>query len=209
MGTGGGAGDITISGGIIYADGLGAAADIGNGDGGSGGDMELDESGDISEDTGDGTGMEHTDVDALRLFTVRGLVAFFSVGGWMGLAASNWEMPAALLILLSIAAGGAALYFVAWSLEAASRLQSNGNIIIDNAIGKKAEVYMSIPASNSGIGKINVIVQERLCEFEAVTNAHRSIKPGESVVVTALARSGVLLVVPEEANAAARKPKVL
>lgn len=135
-------------------------------------------------------------VDALRLFSLRGIIAFFSIGGWMGVAAIGWKIPVSGVFALAIGAGLLAMYFVAWSIRLALRLQQSGNIVLENAVGKIGEVYIPVPAYIGGVGKVNVIVQDRLCEFEAVTKAERQIKTGESVTVMGITREGVLLVAP-------------
>ena len=142
--------------------------------------------------------MGHDNVDALRLFTLRSIIAFMAVGGWMGVAAIGWKVPTPAVFILAFLSGWLALYFVAWSIRAALRLQQSGNIIIDNAIGKQCEVYLPIPKSKGGFGKVNVIVQDRLCEFDAVTVAYRQLKTGEKVTVTGVESEGVLLVMPQD-----------
>lgn len=136
-------------------------------------------------------------VDALRLFTLRSIIAFFSIGGWMGVAAVSWNVPTIMVFLLAFFAGWVALYFVACSIRAALRMQQSGNIILENAVGKIGEVYIPIPPSKSGFGKVNVIVQDRLSEFDAITHSDRELKTGENITVIGIASEGVLLVVPK------------
>jgi membrane protein implicated in regulation of membrane protease activity len=144
-------------------------------------------------------GESHTEHTAgLRLFTIRGMIAFMAVGGWMGVAAIGWKLPAPAVFLLVLISGALALYFVAWSLRLALKMQQSGNVLIENAIGKEGEVYIPVPRSRIGQGKVNVIVQERLCEFSAVTQADRALKTGEKVVITGLESEGVLLVMPKD-----------
>jgi membrane protein implicated in regulation of membrane protease activity len=89
-----------------------------------------------------------------------------------------------------------ALYFVAWSLRSVLRLQQSGNIVLNNAIGVTGEVYIPIPPIKSGAGKISIIIQDRLSEINAVTDAERTLKTGEKVTVMKVESEGVLLVVP-------------
>ncbi len=144
---------------------------------------------------------DHTDnvdgkADSLKLFTLRGIIGFLSIGGWMGVAAIGWGIPIPGAVLLALLAGWAALYFVAWSLRAVMRLQQSGNIALDNAIGTTGEVYIPIPPIKSGFGKISIIIQDRLSEVNAVTDAERTLKTGEKVTVMNVESEGVLLVVP-------------
>lgn len=137
----------------------------------------------------------HDKTDALRLFTLRGIVAFLSIGGWMGVAAIDWKLPDIVAIILALAAGWLALWFVAWIIRAFVRMQQSGNIKIENAVGCDGEVYLTIPVN--GRGKVNVIVQDRLCEMDAVSQADRPIKTGEKIRVLGVAQEGTLLVAPK------------
>ncbi len=138
----------------------------------------------------------HEKGDALRLLTLRGIIAFLSVGGWMGVAAIDWNLPDILAIVLALAAGSLALWFVAWIIRAFVRMQQSGNVRMENAVGKEGQVYLTIP--ENGRGKVNVIVQDRLSEMDAVTKAGRAIKTGEKITVLGIASDGVLLVAPKE-----------
>ncbi len=150
------------------------------------------------EDTGD----SHDHAKTICLFSLRGIVAFFTIGGWMGIVAVDWGFPVHWAIILALGAGWLALFFVAWSISAILRLQQNGNVQLTNAIGKTGRVY--IPVSENGAGKINIVLHERLCEINAMTKVGRVLKTGEKVVVTGISPERALLVVPanspEEVN---------
>jgi len=132
----------------------------------------------------------------MRLFTLRSIIAFFAVGGWMGVAAIDWNLSDFLAIVLAVIAGSLALYFVAWIIYTFLRMQQSGNIKYENAVGKEGEVYLSIPPD--GRGKVNVIVQERLCEFDAISKAGRVIKTGEKIIVVDVTADGILIVEPKD-----------
>lgn len=182
------------------ADGADAHADLHIHDGGH--DIcdghSHDVPGHLHDSTDHHGGDGHEDMNGLKLLTLRGVIAFLSIGGWMGVAAISWGMPAPAVFILAFCAGFLALYFVAWTLRAALRLQQSGNIIPDNAIGREGEVYIPIPAAKAGKGKVSVIVQERLCEFDAVTEAQRVLKTGESIIVTGVKTEGELIVEPKD-----------
>jgi hypothetical protein len=116
----------------------------------------------------------------------------------MGVAAIGWGVPIPGAVLLALLAGWMALYFVAWSLRTVLRLQQKGNIVLDNAIGVTGEVYIPIPPLKSGVGKVIVIIQDRLTEVNAVTDRERTLKTGEKITVQGVESEGVLLVVPTE-----------
>lgn len=183
-------------------------ADVGDIDGADGPEIidgsdgiDIAENGDFDSDSGTVASGHDTDnaihsIDALKLFTFRGIIAFFSIGGWFGVAAIGWGIPAPGAIALGAVTGYLALYFVAWSIRAALRMQQSGNINISNAVGNNGEVYIPVPPIKSGEGKVNVIVQDRLCEFNAVTNLKRTLKTGEKITVMGIEKEGVLLVAP-------------
>ena len=150
-------------------------------------DADADMDMDSDFDTGghiDVHGHEHgIDAAGFRFFTVRGIVAFFCIFGWSGLAFYASGMQAALTILLAVVCGFAAMFAIGLMFYAVKRLQSSGNIKYSNALGKTAEVYIPIPAQRSGKGKVMVNVQERLIEADAVTDEETPLKTGENVKV--------------------------
>jgi len=134
--------------------------------------------------------------DGLALFSIRGIMAMLCVGGWSGLAlyASGVNRP--LTILLSAICGLAALFALAYLMRAAMKLQSSGNINLSSAIGKTGRVYIPIPPHTKGSGKINITLQERYLEVEAVTTADRKLATGETVRVVSTDGTGTLVVEP-------------
>ena len=156
---------------------------------------------DVYEDHLVETGHEDADnagqsTDSLKLFTLRGIIGFFAIGGWTGVVALDWGIPVPGAVLLALLMGWMALYFVAWSLRAVLRMQQSGNIVLHNAIGLQGEVYIPIPPVKSGIGKVNIVIQDRFTEVNAVTDAERTIRTGEKITVIGVESEGVLLVTP-------------
>ena len=138
----------------------------------------------------------HLGDSGLRIFTVRGMVAFFAVGGWAGLSALSLSGSAAASLITAFIAGTLALLLVAWFFRWAATLNENGTLQMDSAVGKVGEVYITVPANMSGAGKVNVIIQGRLTEAEAMTDCDRPLKYGEPVQVTDMAVGNTLKVKP-------------
>ncbi len=130
----------------------------------------------------------------LRIFTVRGFVAFFAVFGWAGAALTEGGMPLWFALIGAFAAGGAAMVLIAWIMKAVLKLQSSGNINPRNSLGKSAEVYITVPGNRSGTGKVNLIIQERYSEMDAVTDGEKDILPGREVTVVGVTTMGALIV---------------
>lgn len=131
-----------------------------------GGDLDADGDFDMDGDTDTDSG--------LGIFTVKGLTAFFALGGWCGFAAAtylpgnNWAP-----ILISVATGLVALLGVGLALRGIAKLQCAGNLEPEKLVGKTATVYVGIPAARAGRGKITLTAQGKYMEIDAVTDGDR------------------------------------
>jgi membrane protein implicated in regulation of membrane protease activity len=129
------------------------------------------------------------DASFLKWLTLKGIVAFLTFFGLAGLASGSMSEPLHTLPI-AFAAGLAALFLVGWLMRGLARLHSHGNLELQNALGKAGRVYLRIPPSRSGVGKVTVEVQGRSVEWPAVTAASE-IPTGAPVRVVAV--SGDLL----------------
>ncbi|MGM9596604.1 MAG: hypothetical protein ACI3XO_02200 [Eubacteriales bacterium] len=160
----------------------------------------------------DGDGIPDTDAsdslsadDGLSLFTVRGILSMLCITGWLGVALLETSLPDWAAILISVAAGVATLVGIAFLMKAIYGLQSSGNIDISNAIGKVAQIYIPVPAGGRGSGKVTITLQDKFCEYAAITTADRELKTGNYVRVVAVSESGVLVVEPLASDAENKK----
>lgn len=147
---------------------------------GAGGEADAD----FDTDTdGDGSLDTHTDT-GVSLFTVKGLTAFFAIGGWTGMLMLSYNVGVAITVPVSVVAGLAA-YFIVWALiRLVLKLQEDGTLNYASAIGQTATVYVSIPASRSGRGKITLVLQGRYTELDAVTDETERIPVDCAVEIT-------------------------
>lgn len=132
--------------------------------------------------------------DGFTLFSVRGIMAMLCVAGWSGVAFNEAGFGIALTIVLSTILGFAALVGMAYLIKLILKLQDSGNIQPANAIGKVGQVYLTIPPNMSGMGKVNVTIQDKYSEFNAMTTDADAIKTGEVIRVVATDEIGYLLV---------------
>ncbi len=144
------------------------------------GDGDIDIGGDGGPDfDGDSDG-------GIGIFTLKGLVGFFAIGGWVGVAcvmgglADGWTIP------VSIICGLVAFVAIGFAYKAIRKLQADGAIDNRNAIGKVAEVYLKIPAKGEGHGKLSIVLQGKLVEMDAVTDETEAITTGKDVKVIGL-----------------------
>ena len=161
---------------------------------GIGGDNAADADGDIDVDD-----LEIPD-DGLALFTVRGVTSMLCITGWVAVALLETTLPQGVSIAIAILSGVATLIGMAYLMRAVYKLQSSGNIDVENCIGKIGEVYIPIPAAGNGSGKVNLTVQEKFSEFSAITTSDDQLKTGAFVRVVAVGPSGVLVVEPLDAK---------
>ena len=152
---------------------------------GSDADVDIDPDGFDISDAGDG---------GLVLFSIRGIVAMFCVAGWAGVVFVDLGLAPIPAVLLAILCGVAALFGIAYLMKAVLKLQSNGNIQIGGAVGKTGEVYIPIPAKGQGRGKINLTLQDRFIEVDAITRAEEPLKTGETVRVVSTDEAGLVVV---------------
>ena len=168
----------------------------------AGTDFDADVDIDVGEDVGAVvTNAMHTpdtrtgfDSQGLRLFTIRGIVAFFMVGSWSAFILDTMGVNLILTCAGALLAGTASLYFIAKTMQLLLSLQADGTVKIRNALGQVGQVYIRIPANEQGMGKVNITVQEQFREFDAVTESEEMIKTGEMVYVTDVRAGNVLVV---------------
>ena len=160
---------------------------------GAGGEADAD----FDTDTdGDGSLDTHTDT-GVSLFTVKGLTAFFAIGGWTGMLMLSYNVGVAITVPVSVVAGLAA-YFIVWALiRLVLKLQEDGTLNYASAIGQTATVYVSIPASRTGRGKITLVLQGRYTELDAVTDETERIPVDCAVEITE--QAGAAFVVRKKA----------
>ena len=160
---------------------------IGLGDGGEADSGALETDSDI-DDASSG--------DGLALFSIRGIVSMLAVMGWSGMALLDTALPDVVSIIIAVVLGVGMLFLMAYIMKWVSKLQASGNIEVGNAIGKVAQVYLTIPPSGEGSGKVNLTIQDKYCEFNAITTVSSRIKTGAYVRVVAVDEIGMLVVEP-------------
>ena len=156
---------------------------------------------------GDGHGDGHLwhvghDVEAgLQLFSIRTLsagVGFFGVGGLAGLSLAGHS---ALGIVVALAVGGllgfAAMVTVAAVTRAMLRFEDDGTVRIEGSVGISGDVYLTIPADRSGVGKVHVPVQNRIVEFQALTPHNDALPTGSRILVVDVVGPDTVVVVPD------------
>lgn len=120
----------------------------------------------------------------LSVFTLKGLTAFFALGGWCGFAMISYVPNIEwLAILVAFITGTCALLGVGFAMKAMSKLQCSGNIDHKKLEGLSATVYVSIPPNRDGRGKITLTAQGRYMELDAVSDSKERISTDSKVKI--------------------------
>lgn len=129
----------------------------------------------------------------LRILTVRGVLAFLSVGAWTAYGFAGIVHPL-LAALFGVIAGIIAAYVLAYAFKVSMKLESEGNLSYKNAIGKSGTIYIRVPAKRQGIGKVTLTFQERFVEVDAITDDDTDLTTGLAVIVTAMENETTVIV---------------
>ncbi|MGI5898681.1 MAG: hypothetical protein ACOX8S_02025 [Christensenellales bacterium] len=180
-------------------------------DGDLGVDLDLDmaESGlDISGDIADTDLPESSDVNertagesGIKFVTVRGVITFFAITGWTGILFMEFKFPELISIIFALIFGAGAMVTVAYLVRALMRLDASGKRSYNAALGQVCDVYLTIPASGQGSGKVTMNLGGRFSEYDAITTCPRPIKTGEVARVVDIVKMNVMVVEPENGEA--------
>lgn len=129
-----------------------------------------------------------------KFFSIRGVVAFFTIFGWVGIVLSDSNLPQALIVFIAVMCGLVAVVVIGWLFTLTAKLQDSGNIDYKNAVGKTGEVYITVPKMRKGTGKIQITVQERLREMDALTEEEKDLKTGTLIQVVDVLNGSIALV---------------
>lgn len=150
-----------------------------------GSDVDLDADGDGGFDSADG---------GFHFFTIKNLIAFFTIFGWSGIAALENDLSRPWVIIIATFCGLVMMFIMAGLFYLINKLQDSGTLDINNAIGAIGEVYLTIGLERGTIGKVSIRVQGALRELEALTDESSDLKTGTVVQVVEVTSNGILLV---------------
>ena len=129
-----------------------------------------------------------------QFFTIKNLIAFFTIFGWTGIAFIKGGMDKGITIGAALVAGALMVAMMAVLLRGMSRLKHSGTLQVSNALNKIGETYLFIPAKRNGYGKVHIKVQGSLQELQAITDDENDIPTGKLVKVIQIVNSNILVV---------------
>lgn len=150
------------------------------------GDIPDDGAADVDVETDDGIGFQ--------FFTLKNLVAFFTIFSWTGIACLDSGLSNNWSIFISMISGLVMMLVMGGILYLLGRANASGTIKMKNAIGAVGEVYMEIRAKRDNIGQVQIQVQGTLRTLEAITDDEETLRPGAVITVKEIATNNILIV---------------
>jgi membrane protein implicated in regulation of membrane protease activity len=149
---------------------------------------EFDDGGDIDSDIDGDTGIH------FQFLSFKNLVGFFTIFGWTGIACIGEGLSKGIVILISTICGLLMMAIMASLFYYLGKLNSSGSLKMQNALNQIGEVYLTIGANRSRIGKVHINIQGGLRELEALTDETTDLHQGDIITVTEITGTGILIV---------------
>lgn len=149
--------------------------------------------GDVPDDTPDAEVEADTGI-AFQFFTLKNLVAFFSIFGWTGIACIDSGLSETTSLIIALIAGLIMMTVMASVFYFLGKANADGTLKMKNALGGVGEVYMTIKSKRGGIGKVQIKIQNSLRTLDAMTDDNQDIPTGKIITVKQVINDSILVV---------------
>lgn len=129
-----------------------------------------------------------------QFITFKNLIGFFTIFGWIGIAGINAGFSKPVTVITAFGCGLLMMVIMAAMFYAMKKLTDSGTLNYNNAINAIGEVYLTIGANRSRMGKVSVRVQGSLRELEALSDSLTELKSGTLIKVIDVTSNGILIV---------------
>jgi membrane protein implicated in regulation of membrane protease activity len=148
-----------------------------------------------AHDIGDLDADIDSDVGAgFQFISFKNLVGFFTIFGWSGIACIDAGLSKPITIIISVISGLLMMAIMAILFYFISKLSDSGTLNYKNALDAVGEVYLTIGADRSSMGKVTLNVQGTMRELEALTDSQTPLKSGTIIKVVDVTSNGILIV---------------
>ena len=151
---------------------------------------DTDDLGDVDTEIEGDTGA------GFQFFTFKNLIAFFTIFGWTGIASLDAGYSKPTAVIVSLICGLIMMLIMATLFYYMGKLNDSGTLKLENAVDTIGEVYLTVGATRSKIGKVHIRVQGALRELEALTDFETDLKLGAVIKVKEVTGNGILIVEP-------------
>jgi membrane protein implicated in regulation of membrane protease activity len=128
-----------------------------------------------------------------QLFSLRNLVNFLLGFSWTGISFYTTILNRTALVVLSFVVGSLFVYLFFLIIRQIQKLAEDNSFKISSTLNKSADVYLAIPESKKGKGKIMISVNGAFHELEAMTE-NEKIESGAVVKVVRIENNNILIV---------------
>ncbi|WP_437396379.1 hypothetical protein [Flagellimonas lutimaris] len=149
---------------------------------------DVDDMSDVDTDVEADTGVH------FQFLSFKNLMGFFTIFGWSGIACIENNLSTGLTVFISVVCGLLMMLAMATLFYYLAKLQSSGTLKLSNAVNQIGEVYLTIGAKRSRMGKVSVNVQGTLRELQALTDEDHDLVQGNVVKVHEVTDTGILIV---------------
>lgn len=129
-----------------------------------------------------------------QFLSFKNLIGFLTIFGWSGIACLEGGLSKGLTVLISVICGLLMMLAMAGLFYYLGKLQSSGTLILKNALNQTGEVYLTLGANRSKIGKVSITVQGSLRELDALTDEDMDLVMGNVIRVKEVTDNGILIV---------------
>ena len=134
----------------------------------------------------------------MKLLSLQSIAGFFTMFGLVGLGLLQVKAGPIWSLLGALAAGLVTAWVTAMIFYQMRRLQSEGTMVIQDAIGQIGSVYLTIPEQGTGV--VSVAVKGTLRSLDAMSETGQRIPTGAMVRVTGVTAGKILVVVEQTAE---------
>ncbi len=134
----------------------------------------------------------------MNLLSLQSLAGFFTMFGLVGMGLLQAQLAPIWSLVGALVAGGITAWATAFIFFQMGRLQSEGNLVITDAIGQVGTVYLTIPESGTGV--VSVTVKGTLRSLDAISETGKRIPTGAIVRVVSITAGKILVVAEQTAN---------
>jgi hypothetical protein len=132
-----------------------------------------------------------------NVFTIKNLIAFFCIFGWVGIASVDSGVSTVLAFVFASLGGLVVMILMTTLVYYLAKASVDGTMKFKNAIGVAGEVYLTIPANRGSVGMVQLKVQGSMRTLEAITDDDKDIPTGKMIKVMKVMNNNLLVVTAE------------
>lgn len=128
------------------------------------------------------------------MFSIKPIIGFLFAFGWAGGAALSSGLTILVASVIALAAGLIVMFAIAAVLRASQRLKVDGSLKKEDAIGKIATVYVTIPPAKQSGGQVIVPLDGRTITLAALQKGAEPVPADAKVRVLELIDPNTVLI---------------